>query len=223
MSLSCSFCQHVNPADAKFCNECGAPRHLAPCARCEAINDVHVDRCHACGEPLRAPAAVEPAHAEDAPSPARSSFVDALETIEADMAPMARRGTRGHADHRLVLAPPARRRQAKRMRPLRPILFAVFVGCALATVLLGERLPLPAALSRASLATALVVPAQIAEGAGAQGSTPLPSLPAQATSRTRGGPIQAIAPDTASQPPEPCSDGVAALALCNREDASDVR
>jgi ribosomal protein L40E len=48
----CSFCAHVNPPAAKFCNDCGSALRLRPCARCEAINDVDAARCHQCGQPL---------------------------------------------------------------------------------------------------------------------------------------------------------------------------
>jgi len=48
-SINCSFCDHANPSDAKFCNECGADLGLRPCAQCEAINDVKATSCHHCG------------------------------------------------------------------------------------------------------------------------------------------------------------------------------
>ena len=55
-SVNCSFCDHANPADAKFCNECGAGLGLRPCAQCEAINDVAATFCHQCGTLLGAAA-----------------------------------------------------------------------------------------------------------------------------------------------------------------------
>ena len=48
-SLTCSFCNHANPAGARFCNECGSGLGLRPCARCDAINDVGASYCHQCG------------------------------------------------------------------------------------------------------------------------------------------------------------------------------
>ncbi len=48
----CAFCQHVNPADSKFCNACGAPLPLVPCARCGAVNDPGATACYQCGAPL---------------------------------------------------------------------------------------------------------------------------------------------------------------------------
>ena len=48
-SLTCSFCNHANPAGARFCNECGSGLGLRPCPRCDAINDVGASYCHQCG------------------------------------------------------------------------------------------------------------------------------------------------------------------------------
>ena len=45
----CLFCDHTNPADAKYCNECGSPLHLQLCKQCEAINDSAATICHKCG------------------------------------------------------------------------------------------------------------------------------------------------------------------------------
>jgi hypothetical protein len=51
----CPFCAHTNPADAKFCNECGAPLHLRPCNRCEAVNSQVDKNCYKCGMALSMP------------------------------------------------------------------------------------------------------------------------------------------------------------------------
>ena len=53
MSSVCCSCQHANPADAKFCNECGCDLRLKPCAQCDAINDVGASKCQFCGADLR--------------------------------------------------------------------------------------------------------------------------------------------------------------------------
>lgn len=45
----CPFCDHVNPAGAKFCNDCGSPLHLKPCKQCQAINDQAAKICYMCG------------------------------------------------------------------------------------------------------------------------------------------------------------------------------
>jgi hypothetical protein len=51
----CPFCAHTNPADAKFCNECGAPLHLRPCNQCEAVNSQVDKNCYKCGVALSMP------------------------------------------------------------------------------------------------------------------------------------------------------------------------
>jgi hypothetical protein len=48
-SSKCLFCGHVNPADAKFCNDCASPLHLKPCHECDAINDRSTQSCYKCG------------------------------------------------------------------------------------------------------------------------------------------------------------------------------
>jgi Double zinc ribbon len=45
----CSFCNHANPAGAKYCNDCGSPLHLKPCHQCDAINDRVASNCYSCG------------------------------------------------------------------------------------------------------------------------------------------------------------------------------
>jgi hypothetical protein len=58
----CPFCEHPNPADAKFCNECGSPLHLTPCGDCGAVNSVADPHCWRCGGlllPLDSPVPVE--------------------------------------------------------------------------------------------------------------------------------------------------------------------
>ena len=45
----CAFCDHRNPAGAKFCNDCAAPLHLKPCKQCDAVNDLAAANCFKCG------------------------------------------------------------------------------------------------------------------------------------------------------------------------------
>ena len=53
MSLfRCRFCEHDNPAGARFCNECGSPLYLRPCVQCEAVNDGAAPQCFQCGAAL---------------------------------------------------------------------------------------------------------------------------------------------------------------------------
>lgn len=50
----CFFCDHDNPAGAKYCNECGSPLHLIPC-KCGAVNNVTDACCHRCGADVSGP------------------------------------------------------------------------------------------------------------------------------------------------------------------------
>ena len=53
MSLfHCRFCDHDNPPDARFCNECGSPLYLKPCPQCEAVNESTATQCYQCGAAL---------------------------------------------------------------------------------------------------------------------------------------------------------------------------
>jgi hypothetical protein len=45
----CMFCNHVNPANSKFCSQCGSPLHLMPCAQCGTINNLTTRKCRHCG------------------------------------------------------------------------------------------------------------------------------------------------------------------------------
>jgi hypothetical protein len=47
-SPQCLFCSHVNPASAKFCNDCGSPLHLKPCSQCDTVNDRAAKNCFKC-------------------------------------------------------------------------------------------------------------------------------------------------------------------------------
>lgn len=54
--LQCLFCNHLNPADASFCNRCGSPMHLQPCDRCGAIDKRSAKSCYKCGSGFTLPA-----------------------------------------------------------------------------------------------------------------------------------------------------------------------
>ena len=69
--MTCPACGHVNPAEAKFCGECGA-RVPLPCPACGAANTATDKFCHECGTRLGASAA--PAAAEPAPPARRERF-----------------------------------------------------------------------------------------------------------------------------------------------------
>lgn len=49
----CQYCEHANPADAKFCAGCGAPLHLIPCPHCGAVNQKTSKTCYQCHGELR--------------------------------------------------------------------------------------------------------------------------------------------------------------------------
>ncbi len=51
-TLRCLFCNHLNLAGARFCNECGSPLHLQPCNHCGAIDKRTASKCYKCGEAL---------------------------------------------------------------------------------------------------------------------------------------------------------------------------
>jgi class 3 adenylate cyclase/tetratricopeptide (TPR) repeat protein len=55
-SVHCPNCGHDNRAQAKFCEECGAPLAQA-CPRCQAEVRPEARFCDACGQPLEAPTA----------------------------------------------------------------------------------------------------------------------------------------------------------------------
>ena len=44
----CLFCDHINPAGAKFCNDCGSQLHVKRCSRCGGVNDQAAKNCFKC-------------------------------------------------------------------------------------------------------------------------------------------------------------------------------
>jgi class 3 adenylate cyclase/tetratricopeptide (TPR) repeat protein len=52
--MKCPLCQHENPVDATFCDECGA-RLEAACAACGEANRLGAKFCRRCGQPLIQP------------------------------------------------------------------------------------------------------------------------------------------------------------------------
>ena len=59
-TVQCLFCQHLNPAHAAFCNECGQALNLRPCPQCQASNDREATTCQRCGTELSTPASQAP-------------------------------------------------------------------------------------------------------------------------------------------------------------------
>ena len=66
--LRCLFCNHVNPAEASFCNACGSQLDLQPCGQCGAVDSRTAKSCHKCGTPF-APALASALDALLAPMP----------------------------------------------------------------------------------------------------------------------------------------------------------
>jgi class 3 adenylate cyclase/tetratricopeptide (TPR) repeat protein len=66
--MKCGRCQHANPADAAFCDECGAPLEAA-CPRCGEANRAGAKFCRKCGEGLTQLAAASPASRSKFASP----------------------------------------------------------------------------------------------------------------------------------------------------------
>ena len=58
--MKCGRCQHENPADAAFCDECGT-RLEATCPSCGEANRAGAKFCRKCGQGLTQPAAASPA------------------------------------------------------------------------------------------------------------------------------------------------------------------
>ena len=52
LHLNCLRCSRPNPAEAKFCSQCGAALLRKLCRRCHAINDADSHFCHWCGAAL---------------------------------------------------------------------------------------------------------------------------------------------------------------------------
>lgn len=50
----CQFCGHGNPADAKYCSDCGGCLYLVPCPSCGAVNDVKAGSCYECHGQMQA-------------------------------------------------------------------------------------------------------------------------------------------------------------------------
>ena len=54
--IRCRYCEHDNPADAKFCSSCGGalnlPKHLASCPRCGTVNPITATVCCWCNDQL---------------------------------------------------------------------------------------------------------------------------------------------------------------------------
>ena len=186
----CPFCEHPNPAAAKFCNDCGSPLHLKPCRKCDAINDGSVKFCYMCGAPFAERAsdtavAVLRAHRMAASSRDGTGSSDAPNGMS-DAEPNAEHG-------------PARRGV---MASLLPII--LFGAIGIGTYFLGYRNALPlrewasaagAAVGPSRETTAAPAAAETSSASPATApptdSTPVPAPPGAGTTPP---PLQAMAP-----------------------------
>src|SRR5262245_27980010 len=57
--MTCPYCQHTSPVDARFCTGCGRPLVFL-CLACQTPNTPDSRFCKACGTSLAAPAPPQP-------------------------------------------------------------------------------------------------------------------------------------------------------------------
>ena len=103
----CSFCDHRNPAGARFCNDCASPLQLKPCKRCDAVNHASATACYRCGANYPAPQKPDPVLAGRASDPETfvKSVAVAATLADSKSAPTtARIGWRSLRVGQLVLA-----------------------------------------------------------------------------------------------------------------------
>jgi len=227
-TTQCPYCDHVSPAESKFCNDCGAALHLMPCPHCGAVNDITVSTaCYRCHGELResVPAAL-PAPATTAPASPKSSPAKVAPYIIAE--PPARQRPHALIVGIILLAFGAASYYAYRQRS------ALDVRERTGTEVKDRSTP---ADTNANAGTIIKAPA---DAALSPAPTPFAAPVELKTARpdpapsldTAGSPAAAaiVAPDIAraridaskgleKQPPYigPCTDAVAALGLCTPE------
>jgi ribosomal protein L40E len=153
MSSLCSFCQHTNPADARYCNECGCTLQLKPCERCDAINALNATHCHHCGGDFtRSPstAGTATSTAAEYEAQVRSSVVRAVERVGGDL----RRFPRGDGQ--------------KFARQVCAILGAAVLIAASGAVFYGDRESVPIGTPTATRSSARVDVASVASATSPQ-------------------------------------------------------
>src|ERR1700694_1330100 len=91
LPTQCAVCDHKNPPDAKFCNECGSPLHLTSCNHCGAVNDRASPHCYSGGAqiPVRSLAA-EAAPVSAVPDATAASKILSDIGVESGRAPLAK-------------------------------------------------------------------------------------------------------------------------------------
>jgi ribosomal protein L40E len=90
LPTQCAVCDHKNPPDAKFCNECGSPLHLTSCRHCGAVNDRASTHCYSCGaQILVSSMAAEAALVSTVPGATAASKILSDIGVESGRAPLA--------------------------------------------------------------------------------------------------------------------------------------
>lgn len=225
----CPYCDHVSPANSKFCNECGAALHLKPCQHCGAVNDVTLTSvCARCNGALNEGTAValveatQPQMSTERPPEMPMTAVDSLPWQEARPALAARTSPPLRLLLIAALALGGLGLYAFQHKPAPPSPSAAMP--APAAVEAKVELPAPA-----SAAAPAALPARIDEPAEPVASAAAVTAAVAAEPPAAGRP--ATAPRPAAKPPQaspaqrsnveppppnigPCTDAVAALGLC---------
>jgi hypothetical protein len=232
--LTCGFCHQDNPADAKYCNACGAPLGATPCTHCGTTNEASSTTCRTCGEPVgkaaddgmflplppadaHRPEPVSPDAAWDAPM----FLLDEPKSAGQDAAaPVSPSGTA-----------PAR---GKRTSPIVVIVVATLAALGAIGSLFHRPAPPDAAAPDAPAreaagrvqpagppaapAPAPVVPAAAERPAAPAARTPATPPPARAEPAAPPVKRAVVEPPASRQPATPslgpCTDALAALGLC---------
>lgn len=229
----CPYCDHVSPANSKFCNECGAALHLKPCQHCGAVNDVTLTSfCARCNGALNEGSAVALMGA------AQPQMSPQMSTERPPEMPMTALDSLPWQEARPALA-------ARTSPPLRLLLIAALTLGGLGLYAFQHKpappspspvSPAPAAVeAKAELTTPAIAaaptvePARIVEPAAPEASEadvtaavaaepPALGRPAAATRPAARPPRTSPAQRSDVEPPPPnigpCTDAVAALGLC---------
>ena len=109
--LRCLFCNHRNPASARYCSDCAAELHLQPCNQCGAIDNRTATTCYKCGAQFNVPAAPKrapvPAARKRAAAPAAPKLAPAQAAPKLAPARAARKRAAAPAAPKLAPAPAA--------------------------------------------------------------------------------------------------------------------
>ncbi|WP_349742240.1 zinc ribbon domain-containing protein [Roseateles cavernae] len=229
----CPYCDHVSPANSKFCNECGAALHLKPCQHCGAVNDVTLTsvcaRCNGALNEGTAVALVEAAPAQpQIPTGMPMTAVDSLPWQEARPALAASTSPSLRLLLVAALALGGLGLYAFQHKPAPPSPSAVSPAPAPAAVEAKAELTTPAiAAAPAAVPDRSVEPAETEASAAAvtaaitatvAADPPALGRPAAATRPAARPPRTSPAQRSDVEPPPPnigpCTDAVAALGLC---------